>query len=304
MQTKFSIQDGKLVTSNDDVPTIWVFASPDEAERRMLIDRFKIDEHTLSSALDPDEVSRLEFEPEHTAIIFKRPKNYSASDNFLFKVCSTGLFLFKDRLIVVNSEDFPLFEGKQFAKVSSAADVMVKVIYRTIFHFLEHLRVINMVSDSVEQKVSTSMENRHLLNMFTLGKGLVYYLNAIHSNSVVIDRLRNNAAKIGFTQEQLEALDDASIENQQCYKQAEIYSNILSSLMDARVSIVNNNLSVLMKTLNMITLGIMLPTFVVSAFSMNVSIPLQHHPSAFWVIMTLAVSAVAGFLVFWRYKRW
>ncbi len=74
--------------------------------------------------------------------------------------------------------------------------------------------------------------------------------------------------------------------------------------MDARVSIVNNNLSVLMKTLNMITLGIMLPTFVVSAFSMNVTIPLQHHASAFWIIMGFAVSAVVGFLTFWRYKRW
>jgi len=304
MQSKLQIQDGKLIPSTDETAPVWIITNPDDAERRMLIERFKIDEHTLSSALDPDEISRLEFEPDHVAIIFKRPKNYSAADNFLFKVCSSGLFLFKDRLIIVVSEDLPLFEGKQFSKVASPADVTVKLIYRTIFHFLEHLRVINMVSDSVEKKVNSSMENRQLLNMFTLGKGLVYYLNAIHSNSVVIDRLRNSAGKVGLTQDQLEALDDAAIENQQCYKQAEIYSNILAGLMDARVSIVNNNLSVLMKTLTMITLGIMLPTFVVSAFSMNVTIPLQHHPEAFWIIMTLALGAVVSFLVFWRYKHW
>ena len=30
----------------------------------MLVDKLKIDEHTLTSALDPDELSRLKIEPE------------------------------------------------------------------------------------------------------------------------------------------------------------------------------------------------------------------------------------------------
>ncbi len=63
------------------------------------------------------------------------------------------------------------------------------------------------------------------------------------------------------------------IENSQCYEQAEIYSNILASMMDARVSIVSNNLNWLMKTLTIITIAIMLPTLVVSIFSMNVEFP-------------------------------
>ena len=46
--------------------------------------------------------------------------------------------------------------------------------------------------------------------------------------------------------------------------------------MDARASIVSNNLNVLMKTLTIITIAIMVPTLVVSIFSMNVTIPLSH----------------------------
>ncbi|MCK7505961.1 MAG: hypothetical protein MZV70_19085 [Desulfobacterales bacterium] len=38
------------------------------------------------SSLDPDELARLEFEPEHTVAIFKRPRYYTAADHFLFKV--------------------------------------------------------------------------------------------------------------------------------------------------------------------------------------------------------------------------
>ena len=144
------------------------------------------------------------------------------------------------------------------------------------------------------------MENRYLINLFALEKSLVYYLNAINSNGVLCEKLKNNAAKIGFSQEELEFLDDLIVENNQCYRQAEIYSNILASLMDARASIVSNNLNVLMKTLNIITIGIMVPTLVVSAFSMNVGIPLAAHPYAFWMIMGLAAASVIGFMIFWR----
>ena len=149
-------------------------------------------------------------------------------------------------------------------------------------------------------KINTAMENRYLINMFALEKSLVYYLNALNGNGVLCEKLRNNAAKIGFSQEELEYLDDLIVENAQCARQAEIYSNILASLMDARASIVGNNLNVLMKRLNLITIGIMVPTLVVSAFSMNVGIPLAAHPYAFWMIMGLAAASVFGFMIFWR----
>lgn len=303
MLTRYRVGEGRLVATDAEPAQVWVYVAPDEGERRFLVDELKLDEHTLNSSLDPDEVSRLELEPEHVAIIVKRPKNYCAEDNFQFRVMSAGLFLFKERLVVVMPDEAPVIDGKLQVKAASPAGVMLRILYRTVIHFVEHLRVITLVSDSLEQKLNTAMENRYLLNLFTLEKSLVYYLYAINANAGVVDKLRNNAQRIGFTQEQLELLEDLAIENQQCYKQAEIYSNILSSLVSARVSIVNNNLTVLMKNLTLITIGLMVPTLVVSAFSMNVAIPMQRHPAAFWIIMGLAAAAMAAFMVVWRTIR-
>lgn len=303
MQKRYELREGRVVETNNDDAAILVFVAPDEQERLYLTEHLKIDEHTLTSSLDPDEISRIEFEPEHLAMILKRPKNYSAEEQFMFRVTSMGLFLFQDRLVVVVSENDPLFEGKPFVAVQSIMDVMLRLIYRSIFHFLRHLKVVSMVSEELEQKISASMENRYLLNLFSLEKSLVYYLNAIHTNGVLIAKLKNNMAKLGIVQEQSEFLDDIQVENEQCYKLAEIYSNVLSGMMDARVSIVNNNLNVLMKTLNIITIVIMVPTFVVSAFSMNVAIPMSKWPSAFWIIMSLAVISATAVVFFWRYKK-
>ncbi|MEK7721766.1 MAG: CorA family divalent cation transporter, partial [Elusimicrobiota bacterium] len=134
-------------------------------------------------------------------------------------------------------------------------------IYNSIFHFMEHLKVINMIAEEIETKITHSMENRHLLNLFTLEKSLVYYLNAINANSYVIDRLKHHTDKLDLSQKSVEFLDDIIIENNQCYRQAEIYSNIFASLVGARASIVANNLNILMKNLNAIVIAVAVPSF-------------------------------------------
>lgn len=303
MLKKYELRAGRVVETDADGAPVLLYQSPDEEERRYLTESLKIDEHTLTSALDPDELSRLEFEPEHCALIVKQPRNYSAAEQFLFRVTSMGLFLFKDRLVIVVSESDPLFDSRTFNGVQSTIDVMLRLINESIGHFLRHLKVVNMVSEELEHKISASMENHYLLNLFSLEKSLVFYLNALHTNGVLISKLKNNRTKIGIQNEQLEFLDDISVENDQCYKLAEIYSNVLSGLMDARASIVNNNLNVLMKTLNIITIGIMVPTLVVSMFSMNVKMPLQDMENVFWLIMGLAIASAAGVMLFWRFKK-
>ncbi len=293
----YGINEGKLQGAAGEDARISLYINPDAGERTHLVEVMKIDEHNLLSSLDPDEVARIEYEPEHVALIVKRPKNYSTEDNYLFKISSMGIFSFTDRLIIIMAEDVGIFKGKLFNKINSLNDAMLKIIFGIISHFFGHLRVINMISDSLEQKISIAMENKYLINMFSLEKSLVYYLNAINSNSMVFDKLKLNSAKIGFNEENREYLDDILIENTQCYRQAEIYANILASLMDARASIVNNNLNILMKTLNIITISIMVPTFVVSAFSMNVDIPFKKHPVAFWIILGIGFIALVIFIV-------
>jgi magnesium transporter len=122
----------------------------------------------------------------------------------------------------------------------------------TIQHYLEHLKVIKMIARDLQQKINTSMENKHLIQMFNLSESLIYYLNAINSNGVVLARLRTHAEKAGLSAADLAFIDDLIIENTQCYKQAEIYSTVFAGLMDARGSLINNNMSVLLKNLTLI----------------------------------------------------
>jgi magnesium transporter len=299
MLSRYRIRESTIQEDEGEDANLLLCVAPTETERTYLVSQLGIDEHTLQSAMDPDEISRLEFETTHVAMIFKRPKNYSAEDQFVFKVASIGFFWFPERLVLVAPADFSLHEGRPITRITTNHDLVLRIIERTITQYLGHLRTINMVADSLEQKVNRSMENKYLLNLFALEKGMVYYQNAIHSNGIVIDKLRTAAGRIGFSPENVQLLEDLAIENQQCYKQTEIYSTIFASLMDARVTVVGNNLAQLIKSLNIITIGIMVPTLVVSVFSMNLALPLGGQPGAFWYVLGLAGIADLIFLLIW-----
>ena len=304
MKIQYKLEGGRLVTTPEVDSPISVYVKPTEEEKLYLVQELKLDEHTLASALDPDESARLEFEPEHHALIFKVPLKYSADEPFIFRVTSVGAFLFKGRLVIVSAAEItPIIEAMRFKGTPSLEWLVLRLFYRSIYSFIEHLKVISTVSDELQMKITVSMDNRYLINLFSLQKSLVYYLNFINSNGTALQRLSNHAARIGFSEEEKELLDDILIENSQCRQQAEIYSNILASLMDARASIVSNNLNIRIKLLTIITIGIMVPTLIVSAFSMNVPIPLQHHPWSFWFVMGLATVSALGLYLMVRWEK-
>jgi magnesium transporter len=203
-------------------------------------------------------------------------------------------------------DDAPLFEGRPPFRVFSIQDVILRLLFQSISHFEGHLKAINMLSDSLERRIITSMETRYLLNMFALEKSLVYILNAINSNAALFDKLKSGAEKLGFNHEQIRTLEDIIIENQQCLRRSEIYSQVIAGLMDARASIVSHNLNILIKQFTIWSIAIMIANLVVGIFSMNVRLPVPME-SAIWpffLVNFLAIGSAIG--VFWisKIRKW
>lgn len=297
---------GTVVRCEPAEAQIIVFNSPTIEDEADLMEYYNIDYHTLHSSLDPDELSRLEFEADHAALIFKRPKSFSADDNFLLKMTSTGVFLYEDHMVVVMPDDAPLFEGRAPLRIFSVQDVILRLLYQSISHFEGHLKAINMLSDSLERRIITSMETRYLLNMFALEKSLVYILNAINSNSALFDKMKSYAERLGFDHEQLGILEDIIIENQQCLRRSEIYSQVVAGLMDARASIVSHNLNTLIKKFTIWTIAIMMANLVVGIFSMNVALPMPTEGQLwpFMMVNALAILVSVGIIWFSRFRKW
>jgi len=255
----YDLIDGKVQSCPEgQLGIIQVYSAPSDEEKRYLVDHCGIDEHTLMSALDEDEISRIEYEHNHIAVIMKRPRNYQVDRVMSFKISSIGAFLFKDRIIVMQAEPMPLFEhGKMPLRGNSIQGVLLRLLHHATHHFLQHLRIIRNISDEIENKIESSVTNKSLANMFSLLKSLTYYESATAANQLLLLKLKSDANKIGFNEEELDFLDDITVENKQCDNLAGIYAGILTGMSDARVSIVSNNLAIIMKYLAIINLVFM-----------------------------------------------
>jgi len=302
----YRLEAGRLVPCEPNEALIIAYVSPTIDDEAELQEHYNIDYHTLQSSLDPDELSRLEIEPDHAAIIFKRPKSFCADDNFLLKLTSTGIFVYENYLVIVMADDSPIFEGRVPFPVKSIHDVILRLLYQATMHFEGHLKAINMLADSLERRINTSLENKYLLNMFALEKSLVYILNSITSNGALLERMKSLSEKLGFNSDQAGILEDLIIENQQCYRRAEIHTQVLGNLMGTRASIVGHNLNQLIKNFTIWTVAIMLATLVIGLFGMNVALPLPMEEAywPFWLIGILAL--IAGGVVFFlrRMNKW
>ena len=305
MITYYKLAAGEVVTTPDTDAPILLVIDPTAEEKLLLMNSYQIDEHNLASTQDPFELPRLEVEDNHLAVIFKEPKRYSSRDNFVFLINAVGLFLYRDRLIVVASSDFAGFKGRSFSKIQNIQMLFLRVLSGCITHFVGHLQVINEIANSLESKLMTSMENRTLMLMFSIEKSLVYYINAISANGRVIERLKMNAKNVqtvGLTPEMLEYVDDLAIENAQCLEQSQVYANVFTGLMNARASVVSNNLNVLMKRLTVINvvfmpLNVLAGVGGMSEFSMmtkGIAWPLAY--SAFMLVLTIIGLSTYKFL--------
>jgi len=181
--------------------------------------------------------------------------------------------------------------------------MVLKVIEKITQTFLEYLKEINQRRNLIEQKLYASNRNEELLELMKIQKSMVYFVTALRSNEILLLKMaRTNF--LTLTDDEKEFLDDLAVDMSQALEMANIYTNILSSTLDAFASIINNNMNLVMKRLTSITILISLPTLIASFFGMNVDIPYSHGHYGFYfpIVLSILVSAIMSF--YFNKKRW
>lgn len=236
---------------------VHLFSEPTREEEALLLDRFRIDPHSIASAMDPDEVGRFEVNERELDLIWKVPVAGVELAPGSFGIESMGMFLRGQEMVIIGSpavaDLVSASEVKHPIRLHSPLDLMLSIQHLTLVRFLDHLKLFKRDSRAIQRQINQAMENASLIRMFELSERLVYYLDAIESDQLVLERFRDHVVRThhGY---RVEVLSDLMIEAAQAAKQAQIYSQVFAELMDARGTIVNNNMNVLIKNLTVINI--------------------------------------------------
>ncbi len=84
----------------------------------------------------------------------------------------------------------------------------------------------------------------------------------------------------------------------------EDYAELIEGLSVTFDSMQTNKTNEIMKTLTLISSIILPLTFITSLYGMNVLLPLQHNPNAFWILMAIMIINAALLVYYFRKKKW
>jgi magnesium transporter len=255
----------------------------------------------LTDSLDIDERSRFEEDDNVKLVVIKTPtenNSFNESDAYYITI-PIVIILTHNQIVTVNS-----FENGAIRKFLNTFQnrhpdnrkmMVLKIFEKIIQTYMEFLKEINVRRNVLEQKLYAANRNEQLLQLMRIQKSLVYFVTALRSNEMLLMKIERTNF-LGLNEEEKEFLNDLVVDNSQALEMANIYTNILSSTLDAFASIIANNQNEVLKRLSVITIVLTFPVLVASIYGMNVPIPYAGSPYAFYipVLLSLFISLVIG----------
>jgi len=311
MIKKFKTIRGELKEISDFEKGCWVNVSSQQTnnnELEALSQKLKIPLDFLTDPLDVNERSRIEKEEEYILIVLRVPLFDEKKVDIPFTTLPIGIIFSKDLFITVCSRDSEVIADFINGKVKNFStedknSAILKIFSRTALLYLEYLREISDRTNIVEKELHKAMKNEELIKLLNIEKSLVFFVTSLKENELMMERLQKMGL-VKFNSQDQDLLEDVIIENKQAIEMADVYSNILSGMMDAFASVISNNLNVVLKLLTSITIILMIPTLITSVYGMNVGLPFQHSLHAFTIVMTISmVLSISGVLMFMK-RKW
>lgn len=312
MYSIFFSNENKVAQIEDFREGSWInLLDPSEEEIDLVADKLEIPGDFLTAALDEEERPRVESEDGKTLVIIDiaivEPDNNGGS--FIYSTVPLGIVICPQHVVTVCLkknrvlQDFISSRIKTFSTYKKTR-FLLQMIYRNATNYLQCLRQIEKISDSLEKDLLRSTKNKELVMFLSLEKSLVYFSTSLKSNEAVLEKiLRFSYPNIYVHkyEDDEDLLEDAITENKQAIEMASIYSSNLSVIMDTSASIISNNLNIVMKLLAAITIIMSIPDIISGFFGMNVhGLPLSGFEYAFYIIggITLIICAVVAIILY------
>lgn len=288
--------------------SFWIhMESPNPDEIKTIVEKFDLPEDFITDLQDSDENARMEHEDDAMLIIIRVPLYYRhRTASVPFTTAPLGIIVIPDRIITVcfydNEVLTQFLEGKHKPFAISQQSFILHISLRTAIYFLKFLKEINRRTTQIENELHQSMRNKELIRLLRMEKSLVFFNTSLKSNEIILERMQRSRW-LQNAPEADDLIEDVIIENKQAIEMANIYSSILSGMMDAFASIISNNLNVVMKFLTSVTIVLALPTLIASVYGMNVDLPFQNNSYAFAIVMGFSfILSIVIVLIFIRKK--
>ena len=307
MRTYWNINH-TLRTEETWQPNCWTQVTcPTNDDISFLVDELKVPEYFIEDVRDKDERSRYEYEEGWVLIILRIPYVREVRSHTPHTTIPLGIIINKEVCVTVcNYEtnmmiDFIAYQQKRNVGFTDSVDLVIRLFLSSSVWYLKRLKQINTLIEESKQNLDRKIDNEDLVGLSRLQDSLTYFATSIRGNEMLLSKLK---FKLPVDELDADLIEDVNIEMSQAREMTNIYTNILNSTMETYASIINNNMSSVMKSLTSVSIILMFPTLIASLFGMNLINGMEDLSWGFPLIFCLSIIVTIAFVLLFRRKTW
>lgn len=298
-----AINEGDIKLISVGKSNVWIdVTDPSLQELHTIHEKFDIPLSELQHCLDQNERPRIKTQ-DNLNYIYYRAHTMQESKGIL----PVMFILAKRFVITIHKQKVPAI-----SELDLNNEVM-KTLFKESAEFLvykmlnglckETEKVIDgfeIELDHLEIDVVKFCNEKNLGQVFLLKKRIAYLRRACIADRDVIVALINPSSNL----REKNIFAEIEVELMQSLDAIELLRERLTSIIEIYVTNTSNKINNVMKSITVVATLLSFPILVTGLYGMNVHLPLENHPQAFWIIAGLLILSVMTTVFFFARKKW
>jgi len=283
-------------------PGTWIRSErPNEDEQQQLL-ALGIDHDLLLDALDPHEVPRVELEDGWTYFITRLPDTDDEFNDFT----TTILFALVKQHIVTVSRDslgrlWQPFIDKTEAPTTQQTKLFMLMVEAIAHQYQTRVASINRQMRAALADVRT-LNSKDIIRLTEYERILNDYLDALQPTNTALEKILGGRL-LTLYEDDRDLVEDLSIEFEQLIARCKSLLRTITNVRDSYRAVMDTRLNETIRLLTVITLSFTAPTMIAGIYGMNVPIPGENSPFAFWGIIFVSLLISASLALYFLRKK-
>lgn len=276
---------------------------PSKEELANLEAEYKLDSDLLADGVDLYEVPRFERDNENIYIYVRycRPVGEYTSTHPLLIVITPELLLTVSRL---ESEPVSiLLQGGQLI-TTQKVKMVLQILGELNRGYRQHLnKVTKKILSTRNRLQNTIVNNDDIITFIDVEEDLNEFLAALQPYGSVLSALLNSKY-VKLHEEDEDLIEDLQLSASELVELTKSRLKTIQNMREAYNTIATNNLNKVFKRLTSIAIFLTIPTIMGGFYGMNVILPFENNPNAFWIVVSITSFILVSFVLFFKKKRW
>ncbi len=189
--------------------------------------------------------------------------------------------------------------------ITRGADFLLhEILDAMVDHYFPVLDQFDSIIDGIEAEVFAQPDRETLNRIFTLKKEVMHLRRVAGPQREILNRLSRDPLRV-ISPTAAVYFRDVYDHLARITDLAESYRDLVTSALDAYLSVVSNRLNEIMKLLTVFTATLMPLTLITGIYGMNFeNMPELYSPYGYFVVLAVMAVIIVGMLAFFRKKKW